>query len=1376
MQPNFTKRSFGYFCSRIIAVALIFTATTQFSFSQQKRSNSPQEKPGYENTLNFFQKQQLQQAKAGIKDNDAGLPNSRVVAPPRNSPEAICTTWTVSITGADPTTTQRGFRDGVPKTCAAPGTCTAGLNGSFNYQIFQWLCPVAQCVTVTYTATNASFGFVTVHNAPPTLGNTCANWVADPGSSGTSGVPIVFSFNGTAGTTYYFMVTNIGAPPSNCTIQIDAGVCFAAPCAGTPAPGNTIATPNPVGAGAPFTLSVQNNPPASGFTYDWQSATAVGGPYTTISGGPVPASTFVTSQVVARYYQCVVRCTASGLSATSTPVQVNLLACGWSASTVSPVSILDQGIVAIGSTLYSFAGVGGGAVIATSNKFDEATSTWSPIAPTPQPLEYPGVCTDGVNCYIAGGASSTGVSLTTFYRYNVASNTYTTLAPFTTGVWNPSLVFLNGKIYKFCGTAAASTAVMEVYDVATNTWSPGTPYPVALSFVSAIASGGKIYACGGVNTAGLAASSATYEFDPGTNAWTLKAPMAAQHWGHAGSFYNNGFAVAGGYINGATTIGTNAELYNIGSNTWGPLPNLPIATARVGGASTGLGGSFYVVGGRTLASAGFNGSTQNQKLFCIPPTPCSGAPAPGNTIASTNPVCSGFAFTLSLANNPFQSGFTYQWQSGPSATGPWTNLPGTSTNITYSGSQTGATWYRCLVTCTPSAQTTPSNPVLVADGQGIFVTQPVSTTTQCSGSASFSYTATGNSLTYAWEYRTSPTGFWFNLGATLNGATVTGITTSSITLSNVPQSLNGYQFRGTIIGPCTAIDFSNIVTLTVTPLIATLNVASPVTICTGTVVPLTLTNASSPATTTFASGPISIQIPDLIGPPASSPAVTDAGINHTIPVVLPLGSAITRIDVRVNITHTYASDLKLVLKNTTTNQVLNLFYHKSGAQTAGANFTNTVISSAGTTRFSAVAPPFTGTFRADWEIGAGSYGDASGSGPTAFPPTTQSWNTLWGGVDQGTGSWILAINDCQEWAGDIGTLTSWSMDITYGAPAAGTWTQTSPATPNSMFTDPAGTIPYAGGLANTIYVKPLATAPFTGNSATYCVVYSTATPACTSNPTCVTVNVTSPITGLTAPANRTVCVGTNASFSVTPGGGPLTYQWEVSVNSGLTWSPIAGATAATLNLTAVTQLMNNNLYRVTVNAAPCGAVTTAAARLNVNQLPVVTISSSTLQLVPGRIATLTGTSSPAPFSATSWSWTRNGTTIAGVTGNSTTANIDQQGDYRATVTDINGCVNSSNIVTIGSEASDNLWIYPNPNGGQFQVRLYYSGVQAERRKVIIYNAAGQFVAQKEFDLDSNTPRYLSMAFDLPLLAAGNYAVQVVDKYGARKTSGIMVIQ
>ncbi|MBK9568895.1 MAG: hypothetical protein IPO53_02500 [Chitinophagaceae bacterium] len=208
----------------------------------------------------------------------------------------------------------------------------------------------------------------------------------------------------------------------------------------------------------------------------------------------------------------------------------------------------------------------------------------------------------------------------------------------------------------------------------------------------------------------------------------------------------------------------------------------------------------------------------------------------------------------------------------------------------------------------------------------MFNTQPVSASTQCSGNASFSFTATGAALVYGWEYRITPASPWLTV---TNGSLYSGALTNTLTITGAASTMNGYQYRGLISGPCTAVDFSNVATLTVTPLVASVNISSA-TICTGTIQQLTLTNASSATTATFASAtPLNIQIPDLTGPPASPPAVCDAGINHTIPVVLPAGAQVFQIDVKVNISHTYASDLKLVLKNSTTNQVINLFYHKS---------------------------------------------------------------------------------------------------------------------------------------------------------------------------------------------------------------------------------------------------------------------------------------------------------------------------------------------------------------------------------------------------------------------------------------------------------------
>ncbi|MFM7079656.1 MAG: GEVED domain-containing protein, partial [Bacteroidota bacterium] len=112
--------------------------------------------------------------------------------------------------------------------------------------------------------------------------------------------------------------------------------------------------------------------------------------------------------------------------------------------------------------------------------------------------------------------------------------------------------------------------------------------------------------------------------------------------------------------------------------------------------------------------------------------PCAGTPNPGNTISSTSLVCSSSSvFTLSLQNQTPGGGVTYNWQSAPSASGPWTNLaPGQCNTLTVSG-QSVNTFYRAEVICGPSGSTGVSNPVFVPvniwgqAGCGTFCTSPV---------------------------------------------------------------------------------------------------------------------------------------------------------------------------------------------------------------------------------------------------------------------------------------------------------------------------------------------------------------------------------------------------------------------------------------------------------------------------------------------------------------------------------------------------------------------------------------------------------------------------------------------------------------------------
>jgi subtilisin-like proprotein convertase family protein len=366
--------------------------------------------------------------------------------------------------------------------------------------------------------------------------------------------------------------------------------------------------------------------------------------------------------------------------------------------------------------------------------------------------------------------------------------------------------------------------------------------------------------------------------------------------------------------------------------------------------------------------------------------------------------------------------------------------------------------------------------------QGVFNTHPANQSIQCGGTANFSVTTSGSLLTYGWEYKTSAASpFWLNVN---NGGVYSGATTSTLTITNAPQTMNGYVYRATILGPCTAIDFSNSATLTVTPYIVTVTPPSA-TICTGSIQQLSITNLISvPTTAVFSSGAISIPIPDA----------NVAGINHTIPVS-GISGVISDISVRFSIpAHTWPGDLTVALRGPG-GQILNLDYFISNTGAGpGAGMVNTNFSSNAptTAKLSTSTAPYTATFTPDAQLTATANGPI---GPTGFQtPAVGTFQALVNFANGTTanGNWTLAAYD--GFGGDVGSLTNWQVSITYAAPvfASGVWTA-SPAAPNTMWINSGATIPYVpGSQQSTIWVNPTV-------NTNYSVVVTTATP-CVSAP------------------------------------------------------------------------------------------------------------------------------------------------------------------------------------------------------------------------------------------------------------------------------------
>ncbi len=126
------------------------------------------------------------------------------------------------------------------------------------------------------------------------------------------------------------------------------------------------------------------------------------------------------------------------------------------------------------------------------------------------------------------------------------------------------------------------------------------------------------------------------------------------------------------------------------------------------------------------------------------------------------------------------------------------------------------------------------------------------------------------------------------------------------------------------------------------------------------------------------------------------------------------------------------------------------------------------------------------------------------------------------------------------------------------------------------------------------------------NNNQYHVVVSTCSPGglISSN---VILTVNSPANITSQPANTSACPNGNVSFNANCTGTSLTYQWQVSIDGGNSYTDITGETNSILNLTNVTSSMNNYKYRVIVNSTVCpGEIISNEALLTISNSAVIT--------------------------------------------------------------------------------------------------------------------------------------------------------------------------
>jgi hypothetical protein len=147
------------------------------------------------------------------------------------------------------------------------------------------------------------------------------------------------------------------------------------------------------------------------------------------------------------------------------------------------------------------------------------------------------------------------------------------------------------------------SADLVVFNPATGTFSARQPYPHLSSFMSCGGIGGKVYCAGGASTQ---SHRDAYVYDPATNAWTRLPDMPFDLWGSQFSTASGMLVIAGGIINGLSTITNRAVAFDPAANAWQILPNTRFTRYRGAGAC-----GVYAIGG---APTPFVGSSETEHL------------------------------------------------------------------------------------------------------------------------------------------------------------------------------------------------------------------------------------------------------------------------------------------------------------------------------------------------------------------------------------------------------------------------------------------------------------------------------------------------------------------------------------------------------------------------------------------------------------------------------------------------------------------------------------------------------------------------------------------------------------------------------------------
>lgn len=347
-----------------------------------------------------------------------------------------------------------------------------------------------------------------------------------------------------------------------------------------------------------------------------------------------------------------------------------------------------------------------------------------------------------------------------------------------------------------------------------------------------------------------------------------------------------------------------------------------------------------------------------------------------------------------------------------------------------------------------------------------------------------------------------------------------------------------------------------------------------------------------------------------------------------------------------------------------------------------------------------------------------------------------------------------------------------------------TYCQNTTATPLSATALPGHTLTWYNNPTLTGGTTTAPT-PLTNTAGTfYYYVTQTGAASCTSDTARIEVVIIPVITANTISADQTLCSGVAATTltgtgNLTGGTGTYTYQWQLSINGGTTWTNIAGATSATYDPGIVSTGITK--FRRMVGSGLCSGTSnevTITVQTNLSNYDISANQSICESSTPALLNGQTPTGGTGAYTY-QWETSPNGTAwalIAGATSEDYQPAALTSTSYFRRITSGGDCPAISSVVIIT--------VNPLPNSaitGPAGICSYNAGIvsvtatggTAPYSIQVVITAPGGGTSTLVQTLSTNGPAAITV---LPVNSApGNYTVQlgrVTDSKGCTRTTGL----